>query len=183
MNQTKMPPPLTAEELTRACIHEAGHFYVAYRFRPARVVSIRISQQEKTDPRTGKHYTCVGEAVTLDLPDSLPGVLVSIRAGGLAAESLVYDESYETLMQDLGVLRSIEGDLLNAKQDLIHERLLLPGSSPDEFLSMWKSRFYEARGFLRDSLDQVRRIAAYCEANQDRDIPAQEIISRCRLTR
>ena len=82
----------------RACIHEAGHFYLAFKHRPGRAHSICYSKQAKTDSATGEEYDSLGETVTVDPRNGSVRVQVRLRAGGLAAESIVYKESYEDLM-------------------------------------------------------------------------------------
>jgi hypothetical protein len=42
----------------------------------------------------------------------------AIRTAGLAAESLVYNESFDDLMRNPAVLRSVKTDMDNAKLDL-----------------------------------------------------------------
>ena len=168
-------------DLQRACIHEAGHFYVAYKYRPARAVSIRISKQLQTDPRTGEQYLSLGHAVTFDFHDSLPKVQVSIRAAGLAAESLVYNELLEDLMRDPVVLRNIKTDTDNAKLDLEKAGLLFPSSGDEDFAAWWSMGIGDALCMMRSSEDKLHRIADYCFANQDRDIPRAELVAKCDL--
>lgn len=168
-------------DLRRACIHEAGHLWVAYQYRRGRAISIRISKQVKVDANTNEQYLSLGHAVTLDFPNSPPRVLVSIRAAGLAAESVVYNEEFDNLMRDPSVRRSIKTDTDNAWQDLQSEKLLFPSSSDEEFVHLFRMGFDDAVIMLRSSQDKLLRIADYCLQNQDRDIPIQELIANCDL--
>jgi hypothetical protein len=165
--------------LKRICIHEAGHFYVALRYRPTRAVSICISQKSQRDAAAGEDYVSGGQTVTFDPKESLPKVQVSIRAAGLAAESLVYNESFENLMQDPDVLFSIKTDTDNAKRDL--EKAGLTISSERDFLFYWNIGFYEAVSMMRGSQDELHRIADYCMGNLDRVISKAEIIAACNV--
>ena len=45
-------------DVRRVCIHEAGHFYLAFKYRPARAVSICISKQVQIDSHTGDECKC-----------------------------------------------------------------------------------------------------------------------------
>ena len=166
--------------LERICVHEAGHFYVAYMYRRARAISVCISRAAGTDVQTGKGYVSAGHVVTFEPDYSLPKVQVSIRAAGLAAESLIYGELYEDLMNDPHVQRKIKTDTDNAKSDL--EKAGLRPSTEDEFIRFfWRIGFYEALSMMRDSVDTLRSIAGYCLANQGREIPKAEIVAACHL--
>ena len=121
-----------------------------------------------------------GHVVTFEPDYSLPKVQVSIRAAGLAAESLVYGESYEDLMNDPSIQFSIKTDTDNAKHDL--EIAGLWPSTEDDFIAFfWRIGFCEALSMMRESVDTLRSIAAYCLANQGRDIPKSENIAACGL--
>jgi hypothetical protein len=167
-------------DLRRICIHEAGHFYLALTYRPLRAVSIRISSQIQIDALTGEEYVSVGQTLTLDPCDSLPKVQVSIRAAGLAAESLVYGESFDDLMQDPAVQFRIKTDTDNAKSDL--ERAGLRPRTEEEFVSFyWRAGFEDAVNMMESSQDKLHRIADYCLANLDREIPKAELVAACDL--
>ena len=166
-------------DLRRVCIHEAGHFYLALKYRPARAVSICISRKVQTDA-TGAEYVSVGEAITLEPRDALPKVQVSIRAAGLAAESLVYKESFEDLMGNAAIRRSIKTDTDNAKRDL--EEAGLTVTNEEEFVfSYWRPGFYDALNILRSSKGKLECIADYCLANLDRTILKAELVEKCDL--
>ena len=107
------------------------------------------------------------------LADTLPRVAAGIRAAGLAAESLVYNETFEHLMGDPAVRRSIKADTDNAKRDLVAAQLLFSSSSDAEFVHWWRMGFDDAVCLLRSSQDNLQRIADYCLMNQDRDIPGR----------
>ena len=161
-------------------MHEAGHFYVAYTYRPRRAISICISQQAQMDPQTGQDYMSAGHVVTFEPDYSLPKAQVSIRAAGLAAESLVYGQSYEDLMNDPNVQFRIKTDTDNAKCDL--QKAGLWPFSEDEFIQFyWRTGFSEALNMMRESVETLHSIAAYCLANQGRDIPKSEIVAACCL--
>jgi hypothetical protein len=166
-------------DFRRACIHEAGRFLLAFMYRPVRAVSICISKQVRTDPLTGQEYVSVGQAVTFDPENSLPKVQVSIRAAGLAAESLVYGESFEDLMRNPAVRRSIKTDTDNAKRDLEKAGLLFLSSSDEEFVLLWSMGFDDAICMMRSSQDKLHCIADYCLANLDREILRAELVANC----
>lgn len=167
-------------DLLRICIHEAGHFYVAYLYRPVRAVSICISRAVQTDPLTGEEYERVGQALTFDPFDSLPKVLVSIRAAGLAAESVFYRESFENLMVDPAVRFRIKTDTDNAKRDL--EASGLVPRNEEEFVSFyWRLGFHDAVSMVEISQEKVNRIAEYCLTNRDRELPRAELVTNCDL--
>jgi hypothetical protein len=167
-------------DLRRDCIHEAGHFYVAFMYRPARAVSICISSKVQTDPLTGEEYRSVGQAVTLDPDDSNPNVQVTIRAAGLAAESIIYNESFEGLMGNSAIRFRIKTDTDNARRDL--ERAGLPVTSEKDFVSFyWRIGFDNAVTMLSSSQEKLNRIAEYCRANLDREIPKEELAANCDL--
>jgi hypothetical protein len=168
-------------DLRRVCIHEAGHFYLAFKYRPARAVSICISRQVQTDPPTGEEYVSLGQAVSFDPHDSLPKVQVSIRAAGLAAESLVYNEAFDALMGNPAVRFRIKTDTDNAKRDLAKAGLLFPSSSDAEFVFLFSMGFYDAVTMLRNSQDKLHCIADYCLANLDREISKAELVETCSL--
>jgi hypothetical protein len=128
----------------------------------------------------GEDYECVGQALTFDPSDSLPRVLVSIRAAGLAAESVFYRESFENLMVDPVVRFRIKTDTDNAKRDL-EARGLAP-KDEEEFVSFyWRSGFHDAVSMTESSQEKVNRIAEYCLANRDREIPRAELVTNCDL--
>jgi hypothetical protein len=166
-------------DLRRICVHEAGHFYLAWKYRKVRALSIRISNQTRTDPLTGEEYVSVGQAITFDPDESLPRAQVSIRAAGLAAESLVYNESLADLMANSTVRFCIKTDTDNAKRDL--EKAGLPTSTEEEFLKFWSMGFDDAVIMLKDSQDKLCCIADYCLANLDREIPQSELVASCNL--
>jgi hypothetical protein len=167
-------------DLRRVCIHEAGHFYVAYKHRPLRAVSICISRQTQVDPLTREEYASVGQAVTFEPNDGLTVVHLRVRAAGLAAESLVYGQPFEELMATPAVRRSIKTDTDNAKRDLVNEGL--PVTSEAEFLSSyWRRGFDDAVIMMRSSVDKLHRIADYCLLNLDRTIPRAELVENCDL--
>ena len=166
--------------LERVCVHEAGHFYLAYKYRPARAISICISRQVKRDVLSGQEYVSVGQVVTVEPDGALPKVQVSIRAAGLAAESLVYGESFEDLMNNPSVRLMIKTDTDNAKRDL--ENAGLCPSTEEEFVSFfWRPGFCDAVSMMRESAEKLRSIAEYCLANLDRDIPKRELVDACNL--
>ncbi len=175
-------------DLRRNCIHEAGHFYLAFKYNPHRAFSICISRQVKTDLYTVLKYVSAGEVVTVDPEGSLPSVQVSIHAAGLAAESIVYGESYETLMQDSAMQFSIKTDTDHAKETL--GKAGLPVTSEEEFISFyWRVGFDHAVNMMssfQDNLqrradDELHRIANYCLENLDRIILRDEIVTNCGL--
>lgn len=167
-------------DLRRVCIHEAGHFYLAFKYRPARAVSICISKQVQIDSQTGDEYVSVGRAVTFQPRDGLPKVAVAIRAAGLAAESLVYNESFDDLMRNPAVLRSLKTDMDNAKLDLKNGGLL--PTDEQEFVSdYWRVGFYDALGVLKHSQDKLGCIADHCFGNLDRTILKAELVEKCQL--
>ena len=164
----------------RDCVHEAGHFYVAFLHNPARAVSIRMSPRVQTDPITGEMYTCIGQAVTLDPIDDNPRVILRIRAGGLAAESIVYNESFQDLMSGPEVQFRIRTDTDNAKLDL--ERGRLTPTSEEEFISFfWSVGFQDAVAMMAHSQEKLECIADYCQLNLARDILREELVRNCRL--
>lgn len=166
--------------LRRLCVHEAGHFYVAYMYRPERAVSIRISRQVGRDVQTGEEYVSEGSVCTFYPDYSLPRVLVSIRAAGLAAESLVYGCSFDRLMSSPSFRYVVKTDIDNAKSDL--ERAGLPPSTENEFISRyWRTGFSDAKCMMEASVDKLQSIAAHCQANVDRDIPRSELVCACNL--
>jgi hypothetical protein len=128
---------------------------------------------------TGEFYISAGQTFTLDLGNSLPRVLVSIRAAGLAAEHLGYGEPFEKLMQDAEVCFRSATDRQNAKQDL--EKAEIPISNEEDFLFYWSIGFQDAVIMMMDSQDKLHRIAEYCMNNLDRVIPGDEIITACNL--
>ncbi len=142
-------------------------------------MSICISRMTKRDAVTGEFYISAGQTFTLDPGDSLPGVLVNIRAAGLAAEHLGYGEPFEKLMQDVEVRFRSATDMHNAKQDL--EKAGITISSEQDFLFYWRIGFEEAVIMMMDSQDKLHRIAEYCMNNLDRVIPGDEIITACNL--
>jgi hypothetical protein len=166
-------------DLRRVCIHEAGHFYLAYTYRPFRAISIQISRKNQVDAATREEYVSLGEAVTFDPEGSLPKVQVSIRAAGLAAECLVYRESFEELMEDAAVRSSIKTDTENVKRDLV--KAGLPSSSDEELLPLWRMGFDDAVNMMRDHQDKLHCIADYCLANLDREISKSELVANCDL--
>ena len=95
---------------------------------------------------------------------------MSIRAAGLAAESLVYNESYEDLKGSPTVRFRIKTDTDHAKRDLEKAELLFPSSSEEEFLSLWRMGFDDAVIMMESSQDKLHRIADFCLANPDREI-------------
>jgi hypothetical protein len=167
-------------DLRRISIHEAGHFYVAFKYRPRRAVSICISRKVQIDPLTKREYVSVGQAITFDPGDSLPKVQVSIRAAGLAAESITYNETFEALMGNPALRRSIKTDTDNAKEDL--RRAGLYPCSEEEFTSLyWRAGFDDAVLLLASSRNKLDCIAEYCLANLDREIRREELIAACTL--
>ena len=167
-------------DLRRVCIHEAGHFYLAFKFRPARAVSICISKQVQIDHITGDEYVSVGRAVTYEPRDGLPKVAVTMRAAGLAAESLVYNESFDDLMQNPAVLRSVKTDMDNAKLDLAKGGIRV--TNEQEFVSdYWRVGFYDALGVLKRSQDKLECISDHCFGNLDRTILKAELVEKCQL--
>lgn len=118
---------------------------------------------------------------TFDFPDSLPRVEVSIRAAGLAAESLVYNELFDDLMQNSAARRSMKTDTDNARRDLEKAGLLFPSLSDAEFVRWWGMGFDDAACIMRSSEDKLHRIADYCLTNLDRDIPRAELVQKCDL--
>ena len=122
----------------------------------------------------------IGQAVTLDPIDDNPKVLLRIRAGGLAAESIVYGESFEELMSNPEVQFRIRTDTNNAKRDL--ERGRLTPASDEQFISFfWSLAFQDAVTMMRDSKEKLERIADYCQINLDRDILREEIVRNCQF--
>jgi hypothetical protein len=161
----------------RACIHEAGHFYLAWEY--GRAFSICIANQVQTDDLTGEEYLSRGHVKTSD-HGALPKVLLSIRAAGLAAESLVYNELLDDLMGNPTVQFSIKTDTDHAKQDLVNAGL--PPSTEAEFRKYWDIGFSEAWNMMRNSQDKLHRIAEYCLANLGREILTSEIVANCHLS-
>ncbi len=106
---------------------------------------------------------------------------MSISAAGLAAESLVYNESYEDLMADPAVRWNIKTDTDHARRDLEREKLLHPSSGDQEFLFYWRTGFDDAVIIMRSSQDKLQRIADYLLANPDREILRAEIVENCDL--
>ena len=86
------------------------HFLLAYTYRPERAVSICISRQSNTDVQAGQQYVSTGHVITFEPECSQPRVLVSIRAAGLAAESLIYGESFEDLMNSPSIRCRVKTD-------------------------------------------------------------------------
>lgn len=123
----------------------------------------------------------MGQAITFDPLDSLPKVQVSIRAAGLAAESLVYRQSFEELMQNPSVQQMIKTDTDNAKDDLRKAGLLFQSSTDEEFIWLWRMGFDDAVNMLRDRQDKLQCIANYCLANLDREISKAELVASCDL--
>lgn len=166
--------------LGRDCVREAGHFYVAFLHRPARAISICISSRVQTDPLTGERYRSVGQTITLDPLDSNLRVLMRIRAAGLAAESIIYDESFELLMADPEIRFRIKTDTDNARRDL--EGACLVPTSDEQFVSFyWRAGFHDALTMLSNSREKLLCIADYCQANLDREIPQAELVTHCDL--
>jgi hypothetical protein len=81
-------------------------------------VSICISSRVQTDTLTEEGYRSVGQAVTLDPLDGNPSDQVTIRAAGLAAESITYNESFDDLMENSEVRFRIKTDTDYAKRDM-----------------------------------------------------------------
>ena len=167
-------------DLQRVCVHEAGHFYLAYKYRPERAVSIRISRQVNTDAPTGQEYVSAGTVITFEPEGSLPRVQVSIRAAGLAAESLIYGESFDDLMKSPSVQWRVKTDKDNAKRDL-EMAGLFPSSEAEFTWFYWRAGFSDAVSMMEASADKLSCIAHYCLANLDRDIPKAELVSACHL--
>jgi hypothetical protein len=165
----------------RACIHEAGHFYLAFKYRPSRAHSIRSSRQSRTDSSTGEPYDSLGETCTVDPPDGQPQIIVSIRAAGLAAESLVYNESYEDLMGNATIRFRIKTDTDHAKRDLEKAELMFPSSTDEQFLFFWRIGFDNAVIMMSSSQDKLHCIADYLLANPDREILRAELVEKCDL--
>jgi hypothetical protein len=166
--------------LRRDCLHEAGHFYVAFLYNPLRAVSICVSTQVHADPLTGELYRSIGQAVTLDPIDSNPRVLITIRAGGLAAESIIYEESFEDLMANPEIRFRIKTDTDNARRDL--ERAGLVPTGEEQFVSLyWRIGFHDAVTMMGNSQEKLERIADYCQVNLDREIPGAELARNCDL--
>ncbi len=111
----------------------------------------------------------------------MPRVQVRIRAAGLAAESLVYNEDFDDLMRNPAVRRSIKTDTDNAKRDLEKAGLLFPSSTEEDFVLLWSMGFDYAVVMMRSSQDKLHRIADYCRSNLDREIPKAELVERCDL--
>src|SRR5439155_19740728 len=145
------------KDLKRRAIHEAGHFAVAYRYNPRRAVSICVGDRPAVDTETGTPYHSTGQTVTWDLDGGQPHVLLPIRAGGIAAESLIYEEPYEQLMSDPQVLWTIKTDLDNAKQDLYRNGLLFTSDDPT-FPQFWRTGFTDAVCLLRNAEDKLHAI-------------------------
>jgi hypothetical protein len=164
----------------RNAIHEAGHFLVAYRYNPRRAVSIRLGSLQRKDSQTGVLYMAIGQTVTFDFENDIPGVLVAIRAGGLAAESLMYGESYRQVMSDSNVHWIIKTDIDNAKGDLIRHRIM-SGPEDPTFPQWWQIGFSNATSMLIDGVRLLDAMADYCLANRDRDIPCAEIVKNVGL--
>jgi hypothetical protein len=125
-------------------------------------------------------YRCIGQAVTLDSIDDNPRVLLRIRAGGLAAESIIYGESFQDLMSDPEIQFRIRTDTDNAKRDL--ERGRLTPASEEHFISFfWSVGFQDAVAMMTDSKEKLERVADYCQLNLNRDILREELVRNCRL--
>ncbi|MFZ0773089.1 MAG: hypothetical protein WCA49_00700 [Candidatus Sulfotelmatobacter sp.] len=154
-------------DLKRAGIHEAGHFLVAFKYDPRRAVSIRVGGYPATDSTTGEKYVAAGRTITHDLPRSSPKTLVTIRAAGLAAESLVFGQTLESFAPDAEQYKT---DVDNAKNDLEAARLPL---DPD----LWRMCFYDARIMLEGSEDKLSAIADYCLANRGREVTREELVA------
>lgn len=166
--------------LRRFCVHEAGHFYVAFLHHPAGAISICISPRVQTDPFTGEPYRSVGQAVTFNPVDSNPRVLMRIRADGLAAESIIYDDSFEDLMANQAVRFRIKTDTDNAKHDL--DMAGLAPTSEEEFVSFyWRAGFHDAVNMMSSSQEKLECIADYCQSNIGREIPRAELARHCGL--
>jgi hypothetical protein len=83
-------------------------------------------------------------------------------------------------MNDPDIQFNIKTDTDNAKRDL--EKANLWPSTEDDFIKFfWRIGFYEAVGMMRESVEKLRCIAAYCLTKQGRDIPKSEIIAACGL--
>jgi hypothetical protein len=161
--------------LRRDCVHEAGHSYVAFLHHPARAISICIAGGIRTDPFTGEPYRLVGQAVTFDPLDSNPSVLMRIRAGGLAAENINYDQSFEELVTNPEVRFRIKTNTDNAKRDL--DRAGFAPTSEEQFVSFyWRVGFQGAVTMMEGSQEKLVRIADYCQLNPGRDIPTSELV-------
>ena len=105
---------------------------------------------------------------------------VTIRAAGLAAESLVYNESFDDLMRNPAVLRSVKTDMDNAKLDL--KKGGLRATDEQEFVSdYWSVGFYDALGVLKRGQDKLECIADHCFGNLDRTILKAELVEKCDL--
>jgi hypothetical protein len=149
-------------------------------YRPERAVSICVSRQPRRDQFTGEEYMSAGSTTTFDPHDGAPKILVDIRAAGMAAESLVYGQTFDDIMNDPDHRFEIKTDTDNAMQDL--HRAQMPVGGEQEFRELyWNTSFNDARLMLSNSLDKLLRIADYCEANPDREIPAAEIVEACDL--
>ncbi len=169
-------------DLQRDRLHEAGHFLLAYMYSPARAVSNCMSRTVQADARTGDEYMTIGRAVTLDPNDSNPFVLVSIRAAGLAAESIVYKESFDDLMGNAEVRFRIRTDTDNATRDL--KTAGFPVTSEEEFVShRWRTGFNTAVTMMESFQEELNRIADYCRENLDREILGAELATNCDLYR
>jgi hypothetical protein len=167
-------------DLRRNCIHEAGHFLVAYIFNPQRAVSIRIGSYVSIDSETKTPYTAAAQTVTFDFDDSLPKVLVTIRAGGIAAESVVFGEEYGDLIKSSEVRYRIKTDTDNAKQDLQRHRLITDMNDPT-FPPLWEMGLYDALSLLKNRKHTLTAIADYCMANLNRDILREELAANVDL--
>jgi hypothetical protein len=168
-------------DFRRVCVHEAGHFYVAFLYRPIRAVSIQISRLRQTDALTGEGYTSMGRAVTFHPYEGPSRVDVSIRAAGLAAESITYGDSFEDLMRNPDVRFAIKTDTDNAKSDLRRAGF---GEITDTmgFVELFfRPGFDDAVVLLRSSQERLNRIVDYCLANLGREIQREEIVEACRL--
>jgi hypothetical protein len=167
-------------ELRRICIHEAGHFYLALSYSSERAVSIRVGREIKQDSITGKNFTSLGTAMTWTPFEANPRVDVAVRAAGLAAESLVYGESFDALISDPNVKQLIKTDTDNAKWDL--NRANIRPQNEDHFINVYfRMGFQDAVTIMQGSQDRLNRIADYCLANQGREIPADELVGACDL--
>ncbi len=82
-------------------------------------------------------------------------------------------------MNDPNVQSEIKTDTDNARRDL--EKARLWPSTEEEFIWLWRMGFDLSLTMLRASFDTLVGIAAYCQANQGRDISRSEIVAACRL--
>jgi hypothetical protein len=52
-----------------------------------------------------------------------------------------------------------------------------PASTEQDFLSFWRMEFDDAGIIMKNSQEELQRIADYCMANLDRDISASELFA------